>query len=136
MLNGMPKLSKALIIISALAITDTLAQSRSLQVGGIAGYLSEWEFSGTVTEINSAGEQEFSGSLIWKHVGLCSVNGPEEKPGKIRLRFSGPGSSPRMDGIISLGDDQCRYSAGGSGRSTGYMDCPAAQGIPISMSID
>jgi hypothetical protein len=41
MLNGMPKLSKALVIISALAITDALAQSRSLQVGGKAGYLSE-----------------------------------------------------------------------------------------------
>ncbi len=76
----------------ALAVAADLAQAGPLRVTGTAGYLSEWELAGDVTEKEPAGAREFSGPLIWKHVGLCSVNGPQEKPGEINLRILRIGS--------------------------------------------
>jgi hypothetical protein len=131
----MAKLAEVFLVILAVAAADGSARSQSLQVSGKAGYLSEWELSGTVLAANSAEEEEFSGPLIWKHVGLCSVSGPEEKHGEIRFRLAGPSSSPRISGIMSIEGDECRYSADLSSGSSGHMDCPAAKGIPLSISI-
>jgi hypothetical protein len=71
-------------------MAGTPARSRSLHIAGTAGYLSEWQFDGEVAETATSGE--LVGPLVWKHIGLCSVNGPQEKPGKIHVRFSGAGS--------------------------------------------
>jgi hypothetical protein len=71
-------------------MAGTPARSRSLHIAGTAGYLSEWQFDGEVAETATSGE--LVGPLVWKHIGLCSVNGPQEKPGKIHIRFSGAGS--------------------------------------------
>ena len=83
------------------------AFSRSLQIAGSAGYLSEWEFTGAATETNSAGGNEYGDPLIWKHVGLCSVNDPQEKPGAIRFRLSSLGSSSHIDATLSFDGAQC-----------------------------
>jgi hypothetical protein len=132
----MQKLSKAFLVMVALAIVGGPSQSRSLQVAGSAGYLSEWELNGTVTERNSASENnEFSGPLVWKHVGLCSVTGPEEKYGEIRFQLSSSGSLSKINATISLGGTQCIYNADLSSGSSGYMDCTDSKGIPISISI-
>jgi hypothetical protein len=131
----MQKLSKAFLVMVALAIAGGPSQSRSLQVAGSAGYLSEWELNGTVTERNSAGGNEFSGPLVWKHVGLCSVTGPEEKYGEIRFQLSGSGSLSKINATISLGGTQCIYNADLSTGSSGYMDCTGSKGIPVSISI-
>jgi hypothetical protein len=110
------------------------AQSRSLHVVGSAGYLSEWELDGTVTEKVSAGGSEFFGPLTWRHVGLCSVNGPLEKFGEITFRLSGIESS-HIDAVILLDSSQCLYSGDLSDSSTGHMDCSNAKGIPLSISL-
>jgi len=47
------------LLIVAAVVLATSAQSRSLHVVGSAGYLSEWELDGTVTEKVSAGGSEF-----------------------------------------------------------------------------
>jgi|GraSoiStandDraft_4_1057263.scaffolds.fasta_scaffold736002_2 hypothetical protein len=67
-------------LVVALSVACGPVQSRSLRITGAAGYLSEWELSGSATERISGGSSEFLGPLNWKHVGLCSVNGPQEKP--------------------------------------------------------
>ena len=111
------------------------AQSRSLQVNGTAGYLSEWELNGSVTEKSPPGSNEFSGALVWKHVGLCSVNGPEEKAGEIKFQIAKSSSSSRIQAAISLNGAQCTYNGEFSGSSSGHMDCTDAKGVPLSISI-
>lgn len=129
------KPSNASLVVIALALAGGPAQSRSLQVVGTAGYLSEWELNGSVTERTAAGRTEFSGPLTWKHVGLCSVNGPQEKYGEIRFRLSRSGPSSQIDATISLDGAHCSYSGDFAGSSSGHMDCSDAKGVPISISI-
>ena len=131
----MKTLCKSFSVAIALAFSGAPAQPRPLQVEGTAGYLAEWELSGSVTERISSDGTEFSGRLIWRHVGLCSVSGPQEKPGDIRFRISSAGSSSRIDAKISLDGAECVYSGDVSGSTRGHMDCPDAKGVPISISI-
>jgi hypothetical protein len=118
-----------------LATAATPADSRSLQVAGTAGYLAEWEFNGTVTATTPAPDAEFSGPLTWKHVGVCSVNGPEEKRGEIRFRLSKSGAASRLTATVALDGAQCNYSGDFSGSSSGHMDCSDAKGVPLTISI-
>src|SRR5262245_32620050 len=104
------------------------AQSRSLHISGIAGYLSEWELDGEVADTQPG--SELVGRLVWKHVGLCSVNGPQERLGDIRIRLS---AASKVDATISFDGDRCTYSGPASG--SGRMDCRGAGGIPLSISI-
>ena len=117
----------------ALEIAGGPAQSQSLQITGTAGYLSEWELSGVLTESAPSGVEYF-GPLICKHVGLCSVNGPQEKYGEITLRTYR--SEKALNAAISLEGVQCAYSGDFSGRSSGDMDCSDAKGIPLSFLIN
>src|SRR4051812_31066147 len=64
------------------------ASGQSMSVRGTAGFLSEWQFSGSVAQTSAA--DEFTGSLAMKHVGLCTHDGPDERVSDIRLRLSGP----------------------------------------------
>jgi len=117
----------------ALVMAAIPAQSRSLHVTGTAGYLSEWELDGEVMDVQGSNENsELVGSLVWKHVGLCSVNGPEERPGDIRIRMIS--ASSKVEATISFNGDRCAYSGPASG--SGRMECRAAgRGIPLSISI-
>jgi hypothetical protein len=115
----------------ALAATGGPAQSRSLHVTGTAGYLSEWELDGEIIS-DAAPGNELVGRLVWKHVGLCSVNGPQERTGDIRVRLPASASST-VDAKISFDRDQCTYRGPASG--SGRMDCRDAGGIPLSISI-
>jgi hypothetical protein len=123
--------SKSALVLLALAVAGTPARSRSLHIAGTAGYLSEWEFDGEAAEAGTGGE--LVGPLVWKHIGLCSVNGPEEKPGKIRIRLSG--GTSKIDATIFFDSTRCTYSGNLSGTSDGLMDCPDAGAIPLSISI-
>jgi hypothetical protein len=86
-------LSKTISIVLALASAGGPAQSRSLHITGTAGYLSEWELEGEIADAGPRGGGERVGRLVWKHVGLCSVNGPQERPGDIRIKLS---ARPRL----------------------------------------
>ena len=69
-----------IIVLVALA-SPAVAQSR--QVFGYAGILGEWELNADVTEKDSSGTKEYSGPLTMSHVGICTVDGPEERKGEI-----------------------------------------------------
>jgi hypothetical protein len=125
----------AFAILVAVGMTCGPAQSRSLQVIGTAGYLSEWEINGSVTEKGPPGSNEFSGALVWKHVGLCSANGPEEKSGEIKFQIAKSSSSSRIQAAITLNGAQCTYNGEFSSGSSGHMDCTDAKGVPLSISI-
>jgi hypothetical protein len=129
---------KALLLAFAVLVLDPAAaptQSRSLEIVGTAGFLSEWELRGTLTKRTAAGDAEFFGPLMWKHVGLCSVSGPQEKYGEIKFQLSSSGSPTRINAVLSLDNAQCSYRGNFSGSSTGHMDCFDAKGVPLSIVI-
>jgi hypothetical protein len=133
--DGVERRLRAFLVAIALGVASGPLQARPLQVAGTAGYLSEWELEGAVTERMSLGGSEFFGRVTWKHVGLCSVNGPPTKVGELTFRISGSGGASRINATISFEGARCVYSGEFSGSSTGHMDCSDARGVPLSISI-
>src|SRR5882757_2292381 len=135
----MEHLLKIVPVLIALGIAGGMtgghAQGQSRQVVGTAGYLSEWELKGAVTEKASANRSEVSGPVTWKHIGICSANGPEEKRGELRAQIQKSGAMSRIDATLSLETVQCTYSGSFSDNTSGVMDCSDAKGIPISFSL-
>lgn len=125
--------AKAAITVAALILAFGPAHARSLQIVGTAGYLSEWDVRGNA-EDDPAGEA-LSGRISWKHIGLCTVNGPVEKSGDIKFKLSGWGPFARIDATMSFEQTQCTYSGRFSGETKGTMDCTDAKGIPLNLSI-
>src|SRR3954447_22544005 len=74
-------------LVPLVLVPGGAASCQPLSVSGVAGFLSEWQFSGSVTE--TAAADEFTGSLAMKHVGLCTHDGPDERTSNIRLRLTG-----------------------------------------------
>jgi hypothetical protein len=114
------------------------ASGHPLSISGVAGFLSEWQLSGTLTETGTAGE--FTTHLDMKHIGLCSQNGPEENLTEMKLWLTGSRSwlaraksevraTFVMDGTI------CTLNGAFSGTYTGFMDCAGTKGVPITFSV-
>jgi hypothetical protein len=118
----------ALILLAALAAP---ARAEPLEVLGYAGVLGEWELTATVTEDVSRPTKEFSGPLTMRHVGICSQDGPEEKTGEIRVRFSAP-SSPSNATIVIAGET-CTYRGGFSESRAGTMACADKGPVPLTL---
>src|SRR5437868_1769081 len=129
---------KSLLIPLAAATIGGLAhaQAQPRQLVGTAGYLSEWEVRGTVTETTSPVGSEFSGPVVWKHIGLCSANGPEEKRGVIKAEIKRSGPVARIDATVSLENAQCTFNGNFSDRTSVVMDCSDAKGVPLTFSFD
>jgi hypothetical protein len=125
---------KSWALVLAFGMVSAPLQAGSLNDEARAGYLLEWELFGTVTTTGVAGVEEFTRWVTWKHVGLCSVSGPQEKSGDLQLRIQGSGSMAQLHGTLWF--DGARYVFGRplSGTSNGYMECPHAQSVPISIS--
>lgn len=118
------------------------ASGQPLSISGVAGFLSEWQLSGTLNETGTAGE--FTTTLDMKHVGLCSQNGPEEKLTEMKLRLTGSRSwlaRARSDGrseisaTFDIDGSTCTLSGAFSGTYTGFMDCAGTKGVPITFSV-
>lgn len=126
---------RAVLAAALFGVTACSADAHTLQIVGTAGYLSEWEVRASAESegFDPAGEHE--GPITWKHVGLCTVNGPVEKSGNIRFKISGWGPFTRIDATMSFEQSLCRYSASFSGQTKGTMDCSDAKGIPLSLTI-
>jgi hypothetical protein len=106
-----------LIVLGALA---TPAVAEPLQVFGYAGVLGEWELTANVTA--NDGTKDFVGPLTMTHVGICSVDGPEEKKGEIRFRVSE--SPARMRATLLVDGAECTYDGRLSDSYTGKLACP------------
>jgi hypothetical protein len=139
------RLKSLLIPLAAVAIGGFAhAQAQPRQLVGTAGYLSEWEVRGTVTETTSPAGSEFSGPVVWKHIGICSANGPEEKRGVIKAKINRTGPIPRIDATVSLEKAQCTFKGdfpgnvpgNSSNRTSVVMDCSDAKGVPLTFSFD
>ena len=64
------------------------ALAQSYSASGQVGYLQEWEIKGSLAKTMTVTGADYSGPVTLRHVGLCSVNGLEEKSGVVRLTVS------------------------------------------------
>lgn len=103
-----------------------------VQVTVAMGYLSEWKFDVAVSKPDA--RDGFATRVMWKHVGLCSVDGPIEKPGELSVRISSLGPWSRIQANVSFEDMHCTYSGPYSTSMQGFADCPAGQRLPFAMS--
>lgn len=109
------------------------AHAQSREVTGQAGILGEWELTATVTQRNTGGTEEFVGPLSLKHVGICTVDGPEEKKGELRLRMSE--MSTRVMGTLLIDGSECTYDGDLKSLDNGIMSCPDRRSVPLVLSI-
>jgi len=121
------------LIALSLASGPALAQIR--EIAGKGGFLSEWELKGTLSERDTPGGRTFSGPVVWTHIGLCSVNGPPETRGDMSYEIARSGAPTWIKGTVSFQGAQCTFSGNFSDKVTGYLDCPEAKGVPLSLSI-
>jgi hypothetical protein len=115
-----------LVVLGGLA---TPASAQSLQLFGYAGVLGEWELTASVT--GNGASKDFSGPFTMTHVGICTVDGPEEKKGEIRFRLSE--SSSRIRATFLVDGAECTYSARLSDFFTGTMNCPNRSAVPLML---
>src|SRR4051812_1759827 len=113
------------------------ALGEPLSVSGTAGFLSEWQFSGSVS--GTAAADEFTGSLAMKHIGLCTHDGPDERTSEIRLRLIGPrpwSAKSKVQATFVLDGATCTLSGRLSGTYSGIMDCVGTKGVPVTLSVN
>lgn len=122
---------RPLLILAAWSALLAPTGAQALQLYGTSGYLSEYELSASVSEQVASGRREFSGSLIVKHVGLCTHNGPNETAGRITLRMVGP--SPHVQATLAFGENECTYRGLLSQSYHGVMACAGKPGIPLRL---
>jgi hypothetical protein len=110
------------------------AMAQSYSVNGQVGYLQEWEMKANLAKTITSIGVNYDGPVTLRHVGLCSVNGLEEKSGVVRLTVSRRTSA--VEGSLAMKDDTCRIVASASKSHSGLLNCRDGQGVPISFSID
>ena len=112
--------------------TPSGAQTRT--VTGQFGILGEWELTATVTKQTDGGGRRWSGPLTLKHIGLCSVDGPEEKAGELRLDVSDPPGE--ATGTLLIDGTACTFTGRLADEYHGVMTCPDRRGEPMMLSIE
>lgn len=117
----------------AVAAIAPVAQARELQISGTTGYLSEWKFEVVLAK---APNDEFAGPLRWKHVGLCSANGAEEKSGEIAVHIRELGPLSRVNATVSFEKLKCTYSGRYSPTVKGFMECSDRTSLPLTLSFN
>jgi hypothetical protein len=125
---------RALISAILIGAAAGSAMAQSYSVSGHAGYLQEWEMKANLAKTITSGGVSYDGPVTLRHVGLCSINGVEEKSGVVRLTVSRRTSA--VEGTLTLKDDACRIAASTSKPHSGLLNCRDGQGVPISFSID
>ena len=122
-----------LVVLWALGLTTSSgAQTRA--VSGQSGILGEWELTATMTKETDGGGRRWSGPLSLKHIGFCSVDGPEEKTGELRLDVSEPPTEATatllIDGVA------CTFTGHLTDEYNGVLVCPDRPDVPMMLSIE
>jgi hypothetical protein len=108
------------------------ALTQTLQIRGVAGYLSEYELAANVSgRLVDEGPEEFSGPLSVKHVGLCTHAGPDEMLGELKVRFVDP--SQKIEASLSYDGRECTYHGFLSESATGFMTCNNKLTLPLRL---
>ena len=131
---------KARVAIAVLVAVSTLtfaaltgAQTRS--VTGQFGVLGEWELTANVTKQADDGGRLWSGPLSLKHIGFCSVDGPEQKTGELRLDIPDPvaGSPAEATATLLIDGGACIFKGHLTDGYEGVMVCPDRANVPMML---
>jgi hypothetical protein len=114
----------------ALGVSPGIVKAQG-QLTGTTGYLSEWQFN--VALSGAASGDQFSAAVTWKHIGLCSVNGPVEKQGDIDIQIRRMGPWSRLKASVSFEQLRCTYSGPYSETVTGFMACSDKTSLPLTL---
>jgi hypothetical protein len=118
----------------AILSISSSALAQSYAANGQIGYLQEWEMRASLARTVTSGGVSYDGPVTLRHVGLCSVNGVEEKSGVVRLKVSP--KTAGIEGTLAIEDDNCRIVASAPPSYSGLLNCRDGQGVPIHFSID
>jgi hypothetical protein len=121
-------------LIAAIWAGAGTAMAQSYSVNGQAGYLQEWEIKANVAKTVTGNGVNYDGAATLRHVGLCSVNEPEEKSAVMRLTVSR--KTAAIEGTLTMTGDTCRIAASAEKPHAGLLNCRDGQGVPIRFSID
>ena len=119
----------ALAIAAAFTYLRLPGNPASLDITGYTGRLGEWEMTAAV--VRTGDSNELAGPLTMRHVGLCTVDGPQEKTGEMRVRLST--FTPQIIAAIVVDGVECAYSGRLSEAHLGEMLCPDRRPIPITL---
>lgn len=122
---------RAVVLAIALSAVAASANAETLQVAGQAGHLGEWELTANVTAEMQGGKKQFAGPLVMKHVGICSVDGPEEKTGQIKFQMTGAAS--RIKATLVIEGKECTFAGVLSATHQGTMECRDGAPLPVSL---
>jgi hypothetical protein len=95
--------------------------------------LGEWELTATVTKQHDAGDHRWRGPLSLKHVGFCSVDGPEEKTGELLLDITDPAA--QATATLLIDGDACTFKGYLKDGSDGVMTCPDRPDVPMMLML-
>ena len=112
-------------------LVPAAAQTRT--VTGQAGILGEWDLSATVTQRPDGDGRRWSGPLSLKHIGFCSVDGPEEKTGELRLDMADASTTASVTLLVE--GTLCAFKGKGSEAYEGVMRCPGRPDVPMMLTV-
>jgi hypothetical protein len=69
-----------------------------------------------------------------RHVGYCTVEGPEEKAGDLELKLVEPRG--RINGTILIDGVACTFSGRLKDGYDGTLRCPDRREVPMTLSVD
>ena len=120
-----------MILLGTAAAT---VDARTLRVAGTAGYLSEWEFKGELSQRAPGKGDDYSGSVTWILRRIVQCERPANETGRNQdAAVDGRPDPDRRNHFVR--GRTVRLSGGFSGGSSGYMDCPNAKGVALSISV-
>ena len=124
------KLLVLTICVGNLIAPSSLAQT--LQIEGVAGYLSEYKLTADVAgQSAEGGPTEMFGPLSVKHVGLCTHAGPNEMLGQLQIRFVDV--SQKVEARLSYDGRECAFYGFLSESATGFMTCNNKLTLPLRL---
>jgi hypothetical protein len=117
-------------VAAALAVIRFQIIPQSLDITGYTGRLGEWELTAVLVRTDGA-PRELAGPLTMRHVGICTIDGPEERNGEMRARLSTFSSD--VVATIVMDGVECSYRGPLSESSSGQLVCPDRRPVPISI---
>ena len=118
------------LVAAALLLTANAAawaaEAETLEILGQAGVLGEWELTANLTAAGA--QKEFSGPMVMKHVGICTVDGPEQKTREIKLQLSG---ASRVKATLIVDGVACAYAGRKSDSYSGTLRCRDQRDVPL-----
>jgi hypothetical protein len=122
--------SLALAALLLVPSATLAAEPETMQVLGQAGMLGEWEITAHILSTEVGARRYFVGPVLMKHVGMCSVDGPEQKTGEIRLERLG---ASRVKATLLVEGVTCTYDGRKSDAYSGVLRCPDRRNLPLLM---